>query len=110
LDQRAIALERERAKFIRQWKYEVRAEEEAARLEEAKSRWHRRFCRFIAVESRELVDSLTKAFLWTQEFFANLPLTIGAIALATANLGVDWFKFTEENLSACQPVHFHSCT
>ena len=47
-------------------------------------------------------------FAWTESFIGNLPLTIGAIALASANLGVDWFKFAEENLSSCEPVHFHS--
>lgn len=46
--------------------------------------------------------------LWLESFVANLPLTINAIALAIANLGVDWFKFAEENLDSCEPVHFHS--
>jgi hypothetical protein len=57
----------------------------------------------------------TKTFdflTYCEAFFANLPLTIGAIALSTANLGVDWFKFAEENMDSCEPVHFHSaqCT
>ena len=43
-----------------------------------------------------------------ETFISNIPLTIGAIALAIVTLGVVWFKFAEENLSSCEPVHFHS--
>lgn len=51
-------------------------------------------------------------YTYCEEFIANLPLTIGAIALSTANLGVVWFKFAEVNMESCEPVHFHSaqCT
>jgi hypothetical protein len=51
-------------------------------------------------------------FARVESFFANLPLTIGAIALSIASLGVVWFKFAEENMKSCIPVHFHSaqCT
>ena len=47
-----------------------------------------------------------------ETFVANLPLMIGAIAMAVVTLGVVWFKFAEENLASCEPVHFHSsqCT
>ena len=47
-----------------------------------------------------------------EAFIANLPLTIGAVAMAVVTLGVVWFKFAEENLDSCEPVHFHSsqCT
>ena len=45
-------------------------------------------------------------------FICNLPLTVGAIAMAIVTLGVVWFKFMEENLDSCTPVHFNSgnCT
>eukprot|EP00557_Chaetoceros_sp_GSL56_P012176 CAMPEP_0176484188 /NCGR_PEP_ID=MMETSP0200_2-20121128/4321_1 /TAXON_ID=947934 /ORGANISM="Chaetoceros sp., Strain GSL56" /LENGTH=1370 /DNA_ID=CAMNT_0017880645 /DNA_START=72 /DNA_END=4187 /DNA_ORIENTATION=- len=44
----------------------------------------------------------------TETFIGNLPLTIGAIALAIVTLGVVWFKFAEVMLDTCKPVHFHS--
>lgn len=55
---------------------------------------------------------LFRFFARAESFFANLPLTIGAIALSIASLGVVWFKFAEENMDSCIPVHFHSaqCT
>jgi len=43
-----------------------------------------------------------------ENFISNLPLTIGAIALALATLGVVWYKFTEEMLDTCIRVHYHS--
>jgi hypothetical protein len=47
-----------------------------------------------------------------EAFIGNLPLTIGAVAMAVVTLGVVWFKFAEECLDTCEPVHFHSsqCT
>lgn len=47
-----------------------------------------------------------------ESFICNLPLTIGAIGLAVVTLGVVWFKFTEEMMNSCHPVHYHStnCT
>lgn len=53
-----------------------------------------------------------KLWIRIETFISNLPLTVGAIALAIVTLGVVWFKFAEENLDSCQPVHFHSsqCT
>ncbi|KAL7579047.1 hypothetical protein ACA910_019086 [Epithemia clementina (nom. ined.)] len=55
---------------------------------------------------------LLKYVRWAESFLANLPLTIGGIALSTANLGVVWFQFAEETLDSCEPVQFHSsqCT
>lgn len=57
-------------------------------------------------------SSIFPFLAWAESFFANLPLTIGAIALSIASLGVVWFKFAEENMDSCIPVHFHSaqCT
>jgi len=55
---------------------------------------------------------LHSTLVYLETFCGNLPLTIGGVALACANLGVDWFKFTEEVLGNCRAVHFHSyqCT
>ena len=100
-----MALERKRNIIIQQWK----TEQDASRAEDERGRWYDCFSQALCSEARVVVDSSMKAIAWTEEFFANLPLTIGAIALATATLGVDWFKFAEENLSTCEPVHFHSC-
>jgi hypothetical protein len=55
-----------------------------------------------------LIQEMLEALMWMESFVANLPLSIGAIALSIANLGVVWFKFAEVNLSSCTPVHFHS--
>jgi hypothetical protein len=55
-----------------------------------------------------ILPTLVKFLMWMESFVANLPLSIGAIALSIANLGVVWFKFAEVNLSSCTPVHFHS--
>lgn len=100
-----MALERKRNRLIQQWK----TEQDASRVENDHSRWNQCFSQSLCSEGLVFVESSMKAFAWIEEFFANLPLTIGAIALATATLGVDWFKFAEENLSTCEPVHFHSC-
>jgi hypothetical protein len=64
---------------------------------------------------KKVGDSARECFsmlAWLESFVANVPLTIGAIALAICNTGVVWFKFTEESLTTCEPVHFHSaqCT
>ena len=51
-------------------------------------------------------------FLSTDEtFISNSPQTIGAVALAIVTLGVVWFKFAEENMDSCVPVHYcsHHC-
>lgn len=55
-----------------------------------------------------LKQKTIKSLMWMESFVANLPLSIGAIALSIANLGVVWFKFAEVNLPSCTPVHFHS--
>jgi hypothetical protein len=104
-DQNTVALERKRNMLAQQWK----TEHDSSRVENERSRWYQCFSQALCSEGRVVVESSMRAIAWTEEFFANLPLTIGAIALATATLGVDWFKFAEENLSTCEPVHFHSC-
>jgi hypothetical protein len=106
------AMEKERSMLIAQWKAEAIAEAEAARAAYEVNRWDRRLGRHLeATFSLLLAKSMT---VWTvlETFISNLPLTIGAIALAIVTLGNVWFKFAEENLDSCEPVHFHSsqCT
>jgi hypothetical protein len=101
LDKQEDLIERERAKFIEQWKKEAREEQE-------RKRWYRRCCRSAGSWLGDFRSEIVKYFRWGRFFIANLPPTVGAIALASANLGVDWFKFAEENMESCSPVHFHS--
>ena len=105
-------LEKERAKLIEQWKAEARAEAEAARKEAESNQWPQRFGRFLKDEFGNAMIQTFKFFALLEAFIANLPLTIGAVAMAVVTLGVVWFKFAEENMDTCEPVHFHSsqCT
>lgn len=112
MEKRASLLEKERTKLIKQWRAEAKAETEEARLLERRNRWYRRLWRCFESGYGSFALKVFNGLTYCEEFIANLPLTIGAIALSTANLGVDWFKFAEENLDSCEPVHFHSkqCT
>lgn len=112
MQNRARLLEQERAKLIKQWREEARAEEDASRRSTDDILCWGRLHQKIDSQMRLLLDRSFKIFTWLEAFIANLPLTIGAIALAITNLGVVWFKFMESNLDSCQPVHFHSsqCT
>jgi hypothetical protein len=109
---RAKFLEKEREKLIAQWKAEAQAEAERAKQIEEQNRWH---CRIGRSLEERFSAYLENAFHWLalgETFISNLPLTIGAVAMAVATLGVDWFKFAEETMESCEPVHFHSsqCT
>lgn len=108
----ARALQKERARFLKEWRAEARALEDKERREKEENQWHRRLQRTVAASFSTYYESAFKFFAWTESFLGNLPLTIGAIALAIATLGVDWFKFAEEMMESCEPVHFHSaqCT
>ena len=90
----------------------MKKEEEEERRRKEEEQWHRRLYRCVAGVLKKYFDYGFQFFAWAEAFIANLPLTIGAIALALATLGVDWFKFAEENMQSCEPVHFHSaqCT
>lgn len=98
---RARMLEKERTKLIAQWKAEAREEAEMNRRDVETSHWW-----------RNVSKRLNRFAIGVETFIANLPLTIGAIAMAVVTLGVVWFKFAESNLPHCEPVHFHSsqCT
>jgi hypothetical protein len=112
VEKRSALLEKERLKLIMQWKAEARKELEQARMRDEHDLWHRRVSRCLETTCGTLATKTFYVLAYCEAFFANLPLTIGAIALSTANLGVDWFKFAEENMDSCEPVHFHSaqCT
>ena len=98
----------ERAKLLENWKAEARAEVEAQRLEQEKRRWHYRLREWMSLKFVECSKYGEKLLSNFENFISNLPLVIGAVALAIVTLGVVWFKFAEENMNSCQPVHFHS--
>jgi hypothetical protein len=88
LDKRTKDLDRQRAELIEQWKAEAKAEEEAVKRDYESSRWCSAL--FYCIDGRcgGCLQKVYKFLLWLETFIANLPLTIGAIALALANLGV----------------------
>ena len=112
MKKRSRLLEKERTKLMKKWREEAREEEEAARMAAENKRWYNRLGRYMDSEFGSVFESCFKFLTWAEAFVANIPLTINAIALATANLGVVWFKFAEENMQSCEPVHYHSsqCT
>jgi hypothetical protein len=109
---RARMLEKERAKLIEQWKAEARQEAELLRKQEESNRWYRRLWRSMSQQLRDFGVATFRALTLVENFIGNIPLTIGAVALAIVTLGVVWFKFAEEFLDSCERVHFHSsqCT
>jgi hypothetical protein len=112
LKKRARLLEKERGKLIKQWRMEAKADEKAAQQEAEDNQWYNRLYRYGMEVWKDQSKRMYKKLTWVEAFIANLPLTIGGVALAFANLGVDWFKFAEETMDSCMPVHFHSaqCT
>lgn len=106
--------------LIASWKLERRKElkemEEYLRQSIEANRMHNRLGRWCQESYDTLHDTIArrlgKIYTLFVTSFSNLPLTIGAIAMAIVTLGVVWFKFAEENIDACVPVHFHSaqCT
>jgi len=105
---KARILEEERAKLIAQWKAEAMAEEERKRKEREQSLWYNRLRRWGRHQSRRVAVRSSRALTAVGSFISNMPLTINAVALSIVTLGVVWFKFAEENLDTCMPVHFHS--
>jgi hypothetical protein len=71
-----------------------------------------RFSRRIKSIAKGIASAVGRFCSDAETFIGNLPLTIGAVGLAIVTLGVAWFKFAEEMLDSCRPVHFHSsqCT
>lgn len=105
-------LEKERAKLMEQWKAEARADAEMAHKEEEANPWAKRMRQAVNTEMGNAKNTTFRMFYFLQAFIANLPLTIGAVAMAVVTLGAVWFKFAEENMDSCEPVHFHTsqCT
>uniref|UniRef100_A0A6U6DSM2 Uncharacterized protein n=1 Tax=Odontella aurita TaxID=265563 RepID=A0A6U6DSM2_9STRA len=102
------AFEREREKLMDEWKAEARAEIEAMRAEEETRKWHNRAKLWSAEKTANLATGTAKFFANLEAIISNMPSTIGAVAMAIVTLGVVWFKYAEENLDSCEPVHFHS--
>ena len=63
-------------------------------------------------EGYGLFDRVSQSCSAAEVFLSNIPLTIGAVGLSWVTQGVVWFKFMEENIDSCTPVHFNSpaCT
>jgi hypothetical protein len=101
-------LDRERAMLMEQWKAEANAEADDLYRTSEEYRWHKRLARYFDTESTVVVNRAFKFFVASEALIANLPLTIGAVAMAIVTLGTVWFRFAEENLESCEPVHFHS--
>ena len=93
---RSRMLEKERSKLIEQWKVEAKAEAELLRKERESNRWHRRLWETIVHELQTFGLKAFRCLTIIEKFIGNLPLTIGAVALAVVTLGVVWFKFAEE--------------
>ena len=105
-------LENERNRLIAQWKAEARAEALNSYHQRENDQWHRRLGQYLDSELGDLWASTVKFLALLETFICNLPMTVGAIAMAIVTLGVVWFKFVEEKLDTCEPVQFHSsqCT
>ncbi len=103
---RALRYEAERNSLIEQWKAEYRAEAEKAKALEEYLRWYNRLHRWIS--SSLLVQKSKSSVRFLALVCSNLPSTIAGNALAVTTLGIVWFKFAEENIDSCRPVHYHS--
>jgi hypothetical protein len=107
MGRRQRMLDIERARLIKQWKAEAREEELAKRQKNRKPCCHVVFRQVMTLLCKGM-DRMSWGWRWTESLIANLPLTLAVIALAIANLGVNWFKLAEEHDPGCIPVHFHS--
>jgi tellurite resistance protein TehA-like permease len=103
---RALRYEAERNSLIEQWKAEYRAEAEKAKALEEYSKWYNRLYRWMS--SSPFVQRVKIFVRFLTLVFSNLPSTIAGNALAITTLGIVWFKFAEENIDSCHPVHYHS--
>lgn len=94
MKKRSKLLEKERAKLIQQWRAEARLEEEQSKRMQESNLWQNRLRRYYDEEYADSAFALNlfKYMAWAEEFIANLPLTVGGIALAFANLGVVWVR------------------
>eukprot|EP00934_Nitzschia_sp_Nitz4_P006154 Nitzschia sp. Nitz4//scaffold321_size20361//10676//13149//NITZ4_008686-RA/size20361-processed-gene-0.36-mRNA-1//-1//CDS//3329547784//6144//frame0 len=95
-------LERERASLLSQWRTEWEAERE--RLDR-KENFRQMFSKNYL---QPCLESGTMFLASLEVFLANLPLTIGAVGLSWVTMGTVWFKFMEEMVEFCHPVHYYS--
>ena len=86
----------------------LRAEVKELRKREEERNWMNRLSKWTKSKKGQVSSTIGSFFSDCVNFISNLPLTIGAIALALVTLGIVWFKFAEEMMESCQPVHFHS--
>jgi len=103
----------QRERLMMQWSQELEIfKEEQSKRNHKGSRWYNQIWAWFEGISFRCRGKIATALSDIESFVCNLPLTIGAIGLAVVTLGVVWFKFTEEMMKSCQPVHYHSdlCT
>jgi hypothetical protein len=71
------------------------------------NQWHKQLGLKLDSEWRKFKKRSYRCFTSAEAVIANLPLTIGAVAMAVVTFGAVCFKFAEANLASCEPVHFH---
>ena len=85
-------LRRQRERLMSEWRKELKEQEEALRAEREFNGWYNRMNRWLGEKCIKVGSYTANA----EQFISNLPLAIGAIALAIVTLGIVWFKFAEE--------------
>lgn len=106
-------LKLQRDRLMMQWSKELELiKQEKFKRNLNDNQWHREVWTWFESIPSCFSGKISSCFSNIESFICNLPLTIGAIGLAVVTLGVVWFKFTEEMMNSCQPVHYHSklCT
>jgi hypothetical protein len=107
----AKELEQERESLIKQWKAEFEAKMSGAApstIRDPQQNANTELFHEKYAEARR--QSIFNMLATLEVFICNMPLTIAALALSWATLGVVWFKFGAEHLTMqgkCKPVHFH---
>lgn len=101
-------LEAERQELIAKWK----EENSLKRLRTNSDRNLNHSVEAAYKPSKRLLGGCWSFLSSAEVFLSNMPLTIGAVGLGWVTQGVIWFKFMEENIDDCIPVHFNSnaCT
>lgn len=112
-DGERVLTEKEKQEFIQEYMEELERERETLLLQ-WKSEWEEERGRELHYKAffEPCLESLASLLATIEVFLANLPLTIGAVGLSWVTMGTVWFKFMEENVDFCVPVHFYSseCT
>lgn len=84
---RARMFEKERMKRIEQWKAEARSEAATSRKKEESDQWHRQIWTTVFTEFQKLGSKTFRGLTLAEAFIGNLPLTVGAVAMAIVTLG-----------------------